>query len=164
MGIIRRTVPSHYIWIHPDNVAKNDWIILLEAGTIVGPSAEKIRVAKATLERKIVKKYNILLRAQHFLVLEGYDPRIHTLYFCPQLYRFDSDNNLVALEGEEIGKLLAQTVQDGVAEKQPWYEPSNKLPSQPLIATTMNTDFDTVVVDRPVARKSVTSSSVNPIS
>jgi hypothetical protein len=164
MGIFRRTVPSHYIWIHPDNVAKNDWIILLEAGTIVGPSAEKIRVAKATLDRKIVKKYNILLRAQHFLVLEGYDPRIHTLYFCPQLYRFDSDNKLVALEGEEIGKLLAQTVQDGVAEKQPWYEPSNNLLSQPIIATPMNPDFDTVVVDRPVARKSVTSSSVHPIS
>jgi len=26
--------------IHPDNIAKKDWIILLEAGTIVGPSAE----------------------------------------------------------------------------------------------------------------------------
>jgi hypothetical protein len=124
----------------------------INAGTIVGPSAEKIRVAKATLERKIVTKYNILLRAQHFLVLDGYDPRIHTLYFCPQLYRFDSDNRLVALEGEEIGKVLAQTVQDGVAEKQPWYEPSNNLLSQPIIATPMNTDFDNVVaVDRPVA-------------
>jgi hypothetical protein len=164
MGIFRRTVPSHYISIHPDNVAKNDWIILLEAGTIVGPSTEKIRVARATLERKIVTKYNILLRAQHFLALEGYDPRIHTLYFCPQLYRFDSDNKLVALAGEEIGKLLAQTVQDGVAEKQPWYEPSNKLPSQPIITTPLNTDFDTVVVDRPVARNSVTSSSMHPIS
>jgi hypothetical protein len=58
MGMFRRTAPSHYISIHPDNIAKNDWIILLEAGTIVGPSAEKIRVAKATLERKIVAKYH----------------------------------------------------------------------------------------------------------
>jgi hypothetical protein len=28
----------------------------------------------ATLERRVVTKYNILLRAQHFLVLEGYSP------------------------------------------------------------------------------------------
>ena len=38
---------------------KNDWIILVEAGTIVGPSVEneKLRVAQATLKRKnVVKK------------------------------------------------------------------------------------------------------------
>ena len=147
MGIFRRKVPSHYIPIHPDNITKKDWIILLEAGTIVGPSTEKLRVAKATLERKIVRKYNIFLRPEHFLVLEGYDPRIHVLYFCPQLYKFDTDDKLVALEGEEIGKLLAQSLEDGVLEKQPWYEPSNKLPSQPIVTTAMATDFDTVVVD-----------------
>jgi hypothetical protein len=123
MGIFQRKVPIHYVPMHQGNVATNDWIILLEAGTIVGPSAEKLRVAKATLERKIVTKYNILLRAQHFLVLEGYDPLIHTVYFCPQLYKFDSDGKLVALEGEEIGKLIADTLQGEVVEKQPWYEP-----------------------------------------
>jgi len=147
MSIFRRKVPSHFIPIHPDNVTKKDWIVLLEAGTIVGPSTEKLRVAKATLERKIVRKYNIFLRPEHFLVLEGYDPRIHVLYFCPQLYKFDTDDKLVALEGEEIGKLLAQSLEDGVLEKQPWYEPSNKLPSQPIVTTAMATDFDTVVVD-----------------
>jgi hypothetical protein len=155
MGIFRRKVPSHYIRIHPDNLQKNDWIILLEAGTIVGPTTEKLRVARATLERKIVRKYNIFLRSERFLVLEGYDPRIHALYFCPQLYRFDSDNKLVALEGEEIGKLVAQAVQAGVVEKQPWYEPSEKLPKHPVITTTaMPTDFDTVVVNEPTARHS----------
>jgi hypothetical protein len=161
MGIFRRKVPSYYIPIHPDNIAKNDWIILLEAGTIVGPSAEKLRVARATLERKIVTKYNILLRAEHFLVLEGYDPGIHTLYFCPQLYMLDTDNKVVALEGEEIGKFLAQAAQkNSVVERQPpWYEPWNKLPNQPIIATTMNTDFDTVIVDRPVARESFMTSA-----
>ena len=56
MGMFRRRVPNHYIPIHPDNVGKNDWIIVLEAGTIVGPSPDKLRVAVATLERKIVKK------------------------------------------------------------------------------------------------------------
>jgi hypothetical protein len=152
MGVFRRKVPSHYIPIHVDNVTKNDWIIILEAGTIVGPSTEKLRVAMATLERKIVKKYNVFLRSKHFLVLEGYDPRIHALYFCPQLYKFDSDNKLVALEGDEIGQLLAQAVQGGVVEKQPWYEPSEKLPRQPVITTAMQTDFDTVVVDEPTAR------------
>src|ERR1700730_9539045 len=73
MGVFRRKVPAHYIPVHPDNIGKNDWIILLEAGTIVCPSAEKLRVARATLERKIVTKYNMLLRAKHFLVLEGYE-------------------------------------------------------------------------------------------
>jgi hypothetical protein len=47
------------------------------------------------------------LRPQHYLVLNGYDPRIHTLYFCPQLYRFDDENKLVGLEGGEIGRLVA---------------------------------------------------------
>jgi len=152
MGIFRRKVPSYYIPIHPDNVAKKDWIILLEAGTIVGPSTEKLRVAKATMERKIVRKYNIFLRKKHYLVLEEYDARIHALYFCPQLYRLDEDGKLVALEGEEIGRLLAQSLQDGVVEKQPWYQPSNQLPSEPIITPGMQMDFDTVVVDGPAPK------------
>jgi hypothetical protein len=152
MGLFRRKVPSHYIPIHPDNIGKNDWIILLEAGTIVGPSTEKLRVAKATLDRKIVAKYNILLRKRYYLVLEGYDPRIHALYFCPQLYRYDSDHKLAPLEGEEIGELLAQSVQDGVVEKQPWYEPSQHLPEQPIISPSLNADFDTVIVEGPHSR------------
>jgi hypothetical protein len=159
MGVFRRKVPAHYVPVQANNIGKNDWIILLEAGTIVGPSAEKLRVAVATLERKIVTKYNILLRAQHFLVLEDYDPRIHQLYFCPQLYASDSDNKLVALDGEEIGKLLADAVQNGVTDRKPWYEPSNKVPEKPIIATRMDTDFDTLIVDRPVARSSAAISA-----
>ena len=152
MGMFRRRVPNHYIPIHPDNVAKNDWIIVLEAGTIVGPSPDKLRVAVATLERKIVKKFNILLRAKHYLVVDGYDPRIHALYFCPQLYRSDSDGTLVALEGEEIGKLLAKLVEGAVAQKQPWYDPAEKSPNKPIISATPLADLDSVVVDTP-ARK-----------
>ena len=34
MGLLRRKVPPHLIPIHPDNAAKKDWVILLEAGTI----------------------------------------------------------------------------------------------------------------------------------
>jgi hypothetical protein len=134
MGIFRRKVPSNYIPIHPDNVRKKDWVILLEAGTIIGPSADKVRVAKATLEKRIVRKYNIFLRKQHFLVLDDYDPQIHAVYFCPQLYKPDSEGNLVPLEGEEIGKLIAQSLQDGVVEKQPWYDPASIL-QQPIIST-----------------------------
>jgi hypothetical protein len=149
MGILHRHVPSHYIPIHPDNIAKKDWIILLEASTIVGSASQKLRVALATTEKRIVRKYNLFLRAKQFLVLDGYDPRIHALYFCPQLYRYDSDKKLVALEGEEIGTLLAQSLQDGVVEKEPWYEPSEELPNEVIISKAFNSDFDTVVVDLP---------------
>lgn len=146
MGIFRRKVPRHYVPIHPDNITTNDWIILLEAGTIIGPSAEKLRVAAATLEKQIVTKYNIFLRKSHFLVLEGYDPRIHALYLCPQLYKFGSDNKLAPLTGEEIGTLLAQSVRDGVVEKRPWYEPSEKFPKAPIIASVTNANFESLVV------------------
>ena len=53
MGLIRRKVPRDFVPIHPDNIAANDWVILLEAGAIVGRSTEKLRVATATLEKKI---------------------------------------------------------------------------------------------------------------
>jgi hypothetical protein len=149
MGMFRRKVPLHYIAVHPDNIAKKDWIILLEAGTIVGPSAEKLRVALATKEKKVVTKYNIFLRPEHFLVLDGYDPRIHALYYCPQLYKYDGEKTLVPLEGEEIGKLVAQAVQNGVVEKQPWYAPSEMLTRQPVVGGNMNIDFDRVIVDAP---------------
>ena len=55
MGILRRKVPANYLPIHPANIASKDWIILLEAGTIVGSPNEKLRVAKATTERQIAK-------------------------------------------------------------------------------------------------------------
>jgi hypothetical protein len=152
MGIFRRKVPNHFIPVHPDNISKNDWIIILEAGTIVGSSPDKLRVANATLERKIIKKYNALLRPKYYLVVDGYDPRIHALYFCPQLYRSDSDGKLVALEGEEIGKLLAKLVQGAVALKQPWYDPAEKSPNQPIISGAVLSDLDSVVVDEPPAK------------
>jgi hypothetical protein len=152
--MLRRKVPRHYVPIHPDNIASTDWIILLEAGTIVGPSAEKLRVATATLERKIVKKYNAFLRKQHFLVLDGYDPRIHTLYFCPQLYKLNSDNKLVPLEGDEIGKLVAQSVRDGVVEKRPFYEPEEASPGKPIDATNVSHHFDSLTI-----REAVTTNS-----
>jgi hypothetical protein len=142
-----------YPWfpVGPDNAANKDWVILLETSTIVGPSPDKLRVARSTLEKKIVKKYNILLRARYFLDVEGYDPRIHAVYFCPQLYKYDADKALVPLEGEEIGKLIAQALASGVKPRRPWYEPSEKLPDQPIINTPKE-DFETLVVEMPTAR------------
>jgi hypothetical protein len=156
MGVFRRKMPSHLIPIHPDNTAHKDWVIVLEAGTIIGPSPERLRVARATQERKIVKKYNIALRAKRYLVIEGFNPRINAVYLCPQLYRHDADKKLVPLQGEEIGRLIAQSVESGITERRPWYEPSEKLPDQPIINVPAPTDFDTVVVEMPNARNAAT--------
>src|SRR5207302_6876563 len=104
MGIFRRKVSRHQIRIHPDNVRNKDWIVLLEAGTIVGPTPDKLRVARSTQERKVVRKYNIFLRVTYFLDLEGYDPRIHVVYFCPQLYIYEHDKKITAVQAEVVGE------------------------------------------------------------
>ena len=155
MSILRRKVSRHQIQIHPHNVGNKDWIILLEAGTIVGPTPDKLRVARSTQERKVVKKYNVFLRPTYFLDLDGYDPRIHVVYFCPQLYKYDPDRKLVALQGEEIGTMIAHALQDGINERRPWYEPSEELPVQPVIATSAK-EFESLVVEMP-ARPSIAS-------
>jgi hypothetical protein len=152
MGMFRRKVPSHFIPIHPDNTANKDWIIILEASTIIGPAPGKLRVARATQEQIVVKKYNVMLKAKHYLVMEGFNPRIHTLYFCPQLYRYDSDKKLVPLQGEEIGALIAHSVEGGVSDRRPWYAPAEQFPDQPIIHASAPTEFDTVVVEMPSAR------------
>jgi hypothetical protein len=149
MGLLRRKASLHLIPIHRDNTINKDWLILLEAATIVGPASERLRVARSTQERQIVKKYNIAFRAQYFLVVEGYNPRIHTLYLCPQLYRYDSDKKLVPLQGDEMGKLIAQSVESGVAQRRPWYQPGEALPDQPIVGAQSLPEFDTVVVDMP---------------
>src|SRR5215813_15501571 len=156
MGLFRRKEPSYLIPVGPDNATGKDWVILLETSTIVGPSPDKLRVARSTLEKKIVKKYNILLRARYFLDVEGYDPRIHVVYFCPQLYKYDPDRKLVPLQGEEIGTLIAHALQGGINERRPWYEPSEQLPDQPVIETPAR-EFESLVVEMPTARPSLAS-------
>src|SRR5918992_2880870 len=111
MPLFGRRPASHFVPIHPDNARKKDWIILLEAGTIVGKPRDKLRVAQTTTERKVVKRYSLFGKTRHFLVVDGYDPRIHALYFCPQLYKYDPDKKLVPLQGEEIGRLIAQSLE-----------------------------------------------------
>ena len=149
MNIFQRKVPNQFIRMDPNNVTNKKWLILLEAGTIVGPSPRKLRVARSTQERKIVKKYNLLLRAEYYLDVEGYDPRVHAVYFCPQLYKYDSETKLVPLYGEEIGNLIAQALESGIKERRPWYAPSDDLPTEPAIDGSIEPELDTLVVDMP---------------
>ena len=102
--------------VHADNAKTRDWLVLLEAATIVGQQREKLRVALTTQERKVVKKRRLFRKAQHFLVIDGYDPRIHALYFCPQLYK-NENGSLVPLAGPEIGQLMAEALESGAIEK-----------------------------------------------
>jgi hypothetical protein len=154
MGIFSKSLPSHLIPIDPANTSNKDWLILIEAGTIIGPSTDRIRVARSTQERKVVRRYDLFLRAKHYLVVEGYNPRIHAVYLCPQLYKYDANQKLVPLQGEEIGQLIAHALSNRVAQRRPWYEPSEKLPDEPIIGTQALTEFDTVVVEMPAARNS----------
>jgi hypothetical protein len=65
----------------------------------------------------------------------------------------DSDGKPAALSGEEIGKMLAQSVRDGVVEKQPWYGPGEISPEEPIIAASSKTSFDTLVVEDPPSER-----------
>ena len=141
-----RRKPSHdLVPIHPDDSSSKDWAILLEAGTIVGPSPRRIRVAR----------YDAFLQTKYFIAVEGFNPRIHALYFCPQLFRYDDGDRLVPLEGEEIGQLIARAVEAGATERRPWYEPTDKLPEEPLIKSATLGEFDTLVVEMPLNQESL---------
>jgi hypothetical protein len=139
--------------IHPDNANTKDWVILLEASTIVGHTRDKLRVALTTQERKLVKKRKLFRKTEYFLIVDGYDPRIHALYFCPQLYK-NEDGNLVPLTGQEIGQLMAQALEGGAIEKPPWYEPSDDLPIEPVIKTNSKMELDSLVVDTAITKPS----------
>lgn len=154
MGLLRRRVPTHFIPIHSDNIASKDWIIVLEAGTIVGPSPSRLRVARATQERTVVKRYNIFLKPTVYLVVDGFNPRIHAIYFCPQLFRYDPEKRLVPLQGEEIGTVIAQSIEGGVANRRPWYEPAEQVPPERIVDSSALREFDTVIVEMPNARTS----------
>jgi hypothetical protein len=94
--------------------------------------------------------------------VEGYDPRIHAVYFCPQLYKYDPDKALVPLEGEEIGKLIAQALASGVKARTPWYGPSEKLPDQPVVNAPKD-QFDTLIVDTARARDASDKKSLSVV-
>jgi len=137
-----------FVPIHADNANTKDWVILLEASTIVGHTRDKLRVALTTQERKLVKKRKLFGKTEYFLVVDGYDPRIHALYFCPQLYK-NEDGSLVPLSGPEIGQLMAQALGGGAIEKSPWYEPAAGVLKDPVIQAGPGMEFDSLVVDAP---------------
>jgi hypothetical protein len=67
-------------------------------------------------------------------------------------------NTITAVRGKDASRrrILAailttmdrrSMVQSGVVEKQPWYEPSEKLSAEPIINSSMPEEFDTVVVE-----------------
>lgn len=148
MSIFSRQDRRHLVPLHRDNVRSKDWIILLEANTIVGSLQESFRVARATQQRRVVRRLRSL-RRQLFLVVEDYDPRIHVLFFCPQLYKHDQDGTLVPMRGEEIGAFIATAIADKAARRRPWYDPVEPLPDKPLIAAPMLDEFDTLVMEAP---------------
>ena len=159
MPIFKRENPISLVPIHPNNIFSKDWIVLLEASTIVGPSPDRLRVARTTQDRKIVRRFRGL-RRRTFLVIDGYDARIHTLYFCPQLYKYDSNQKLAPLQGDEIGKLIADAIQDQVKARRPWYDPADEPPSEPVVARNMVTEFDTLVVEMPKKRPALVAAPV----
>jgi hypothetical protein len=145
VGLFRRKKTlNDLVPIHPDNIGNKDWVILLEAGTIVGSSPQRIRLAGYMQEKNILKKSDTLLRTKHFMLIEGYNPRIHAVYLCPQLFRYHSEK-LVPLEGDQIGGLIARSVEAGAVERCPWYDPMERLPQKPLFGSAMemrtNSDF-----------------------
>ena len=150
MGMFSGQSRGNLVPIHSDNAKTKDWLVLLEAATIVGQSRDKLRVALTTQERKLKTKFSLFRKTKYFLVVDGYDPRIHALYFCPQLYR-NEDGSLIPLSGTEIGQLMAQALESGAIEKSPWYEPSDSIPKEPVINADPQMEFDSLVVDSPGA-------------
>jgi len=158
MGIFT-TASNNLIPIHPNNATSKDWLVLLEAGTIVGPSPRRLRVARATRDRKVVIKRNLFLQPEYYLEVDGFDPRIHTVFFCPQLYKYDADQKLVPLYDEEIGLLIAHALESGIKDRRPWYRPQENPPVEPVVAAPPDSDYETLVVEMPPKRPAIASRS-----
>ena len=136
-------MPSHVIPVNSQNATSSDWVILLEAGTIIGPSPERLRVARSTLERKIVKKYTLAHRVGD-TSLGGQG--IACVKKAERRARHHSMRQHISTQA-----LAAHAVEGGITERRPWYDPSEKLPDRPIIDAQMNMEFDTVVVPSPAA-------------
>jgi len=155
VGFFRKNLSNDLVPIDPDNISNKDWVILLEAHCRPITAAHSCGTLDAGKEDR--QETDIFLRTKYFIVVEGYNPRIHAPYFCPQLFRHDS-GKLVPLEGEDIGRLIARAVEASATERRPWYEPTEKLPQEPLINSAMLREFDTLVVEMP-ARVSLPAGS-----
>src|SRR5215813_12597143 len=75
VGFFWKNLSNDLVPIDPDNISNKDWVILLEAGTIIGPSPQRIRVARWMQEKKIVKKHDMFLRTSFFELERRLDAR-----------------------------------------------------------------------------------------
>jgi hypothetical protein len=132
--------------VHTDNVRNTDWVILLEANTIVGGSGERLRVAQAGQAREIIRK-GWPFRPRFFLYVKGYNPRIHFVVFCPQLYKYDHAGHLLPLRGIEIGQFIARALDDKATPRTPWYALSSGPSDQPIINESLLTEYDTLLAE-----------------
>jgi hypothetical protein len=146
MRILRWRNPYRLVPIHPSNAVNNHWAILLEASTIVGARAKKLRVASATQQKKVVQRFTLNHR-KTFLVIEEYNPRIHVLLFCPQLYQYDQSGRLSPLDGEGIGRFIAEALEQKAPPKRPWYNPLHATPIEPVLNEQIPSEYDTLVIE-----------------
>ena len=153
----------HLIPLHPDNVNNNHWIVLLEANTIIGAAAERLRAVSATQRRMVVWRLQGL-KLRPFLVLEGFDPRVHFAVLCPQLYKYDHDGVLAPVRGEEIGAFIARALNHNTVLRCPWYKLMDKIPDQPPITETILTEFDTLVIEPEAAVPTLVPASPHPMA
>jgi len=146
MWIFRRRNPHRLLPLHADNALTSDWIVLLEANTIVDGSGKRLRVARVTQSRKIVRRlwpgYSRL-----YLEIDDYDPRVHVLILCPQLYKHDAEGRIVPLRAGEIGTFIARALDRKANVRNPWYSADSPLPDYPIINEALLDEYDTLMAD-----------------
>jgi hypothetical protein len=147
------------VQIHPSNAINDHWAILLEASTIIGTRAKKLRVASATQQKMVVQRFTLNHR-KTFLIIEEYNPRIHILLFCPQLYQYDQAGRLSPLEGEEIGRFIADALEQKAPPKCPWYNPLHATPVEAVLNEQMPSEYDTLVIE-PALSASIVPAAVD---
>lgn len=146
MALFRRHDRRDLLPVHPDNVRNTDWVILLEANTIVDGSGDRLRVARAAQAREIIKS-RWPFGPRFYLFVEGYNPRIHFVVFCPQLYKHDRAGRLTPLRGTEIGQFIARALNDKANPRPPWYGLPDKVPDQPIINETLLNEYDSLLAE-----------------
>ena len=75
VGFFRKNLSNDLVPIDPDNISNKDWVILLEGRHHCRPITAAHSCGMQ--EKKIVKKHDMFLRTKYFIVVEGYNPRIH---------------------------------------------------------------------------------------
>ncbi len=66
------------------------------------------------------------------------------------------------LAGEEIGKYVADVLKQKAAVRRTWYNPMERVHSEPVISIPMLCEFDTLVVDSPQLQPSLSAHAELP--